>query len=654
MHPSIHVTAEQVPGLRSVEDLCEHVRSGFGRPIWERMVAWLEWASGCPPFHLKSTLPGRPAKMVELGSFDYQLLTHVVQRILCGALAHLITGTTSHRDDALKQIEVLLDDTQWPDWRSEINAQLGKTADLRLGDLTYHLALAYDWLWPSLREDQRRWMREGIERRGIRQILASRKRDPFWSSYNNWTAEVVSAMGLAGMVFGDEHPRSAEMVADALAWMREWVDALGPDGDSTESVAYSGAIVRALEFFRAYRYATGGRVQVLEGTRLDRYGRWYTSQMLPPGRAVAFGDTGGGECTPHAVLLGMLADLTRDRVLQWFYLRYREASMYQDYPMELLGVDPSIEPEDPEGRWPRGTAFRGHGQHVVSRTDWNPRTTACIVCGKGAHGWEEMRVRGDTGSYHLDYDAGQVTIDGHGRHLIVDLGSSGGYTVSGLPRGGYYGKGTTGHNVPMVDGKTTRDLGIPRPGITDSAFDDEKGGWWRVDLTGLYEGARRVLRTVVHLHPGIVAVLDEIDLEGRHEISLRWHTVDACTPDPDGSFTVTSADVRCACRVARIGGEAPSFRRGEHRYEAPYDVGYHGLKLVDGESYVEACLEDSSATLLSLFCVGEPGGDARRWVCGDGTWSIALPSGTAEVRVGEDALGVGVGETHTTWRVGRG
>ena len=39
----------------------------------------------------------------------------------------------------------------------------------------------------------------------------------------------------------------------------------------------------------------------------------------------------------------------------------------------------------------------------------------------------------------MDYDAGQVCIASGGEHLVVDLGSSGGYSWG--ERGLYYGKG---------------------------------------------------------------------------------------------------------------------------------------------------------------------------------------------------------------------
>jgi hypothetical protein len=322
--------------------------------------------------------------------------------------------------------------------------------------------------------------------------------------------------------------------------------------------------------------------------------------------------------------------------------------------MELVSINPLIKPVNPDGRWPRGRAFSANAQSAISRSSWDPNAPSCVVCGKGAHGLEEMRARGYGGWYHLDLDAGQVIIDGYGERLVVDLGSAGGYGPGNLKRTDSYGKGTVGHNVVMVGRRNTLELGPTRPRITASDFDDAKGGWWKVDLTGIYEGARCVERTVVYLHPGIVAVVDEVELEQAEEVSLRWHTADRCEPDAEGRFTIEAEGVRCVCRVARLDGEAPSAMRREHSYEPPYDVDYFGIKRPQlHESYVEAVVEDVKLSYLSLFCVLRADEVAGPWIEQSGIWSIPLPGGAVEVSVREPSIDVRNTGTGMTWTVDR-
>ncbi|MDP6779950.1 MAG: hypothetical protein QGI83_24555, partial [Candidatus Latescibacteria bacterium] len=187
-----------------------------------------------------------------------------------------------------------------------------------------------------------------------------------------------------------------------------------------------------------------------------------------------------------------------------------------------------------------------------------------------------------------------------------------------------------------------------------SDFDDEKGGWWKADLTGTYEGAKGIRRTVVHLNPGIVAVLDEAELEQAEEISLRWHTVDRCEPDAHGSFTIEAGEVRCAGQVARLDGELLSVERKEHAFEPPYDVDYYGIKRPQlYESYVEIIADDDRATFLALFCTYGPGETAGRWSEESGVWSIGMADGQARVAVTEDSIEVKNTGTGAGWLVER-
>lgn len=92
-----------------------------------------------------------------------------------------------------------------------------------------------------------------------------------------------------------------------------------------------------------------------------------------------------------------------------------------------------------------------------------------------------------------------------------------------------------------------------------------------MDLTNAYDGAKRVRRTVVHLLPGWVAVLDEAELETAEEISLRWHTITQAAPDANGNFMVVNGDQRLACRVEVLDSEPDSLGLKRHAHEAPYN-----------------------------------------------------------------------------------
>ena len=99
------------------------------------------------------------------------------------------------------------------------------------------------------------------------------------------------------------------------------------------------------------------------------------------------------------------------------------------------------------------------------------RFAKCVVYGKGGHGAEG----------HGNHDAGQVCIDAYGDRLITDPGSPPGYPLDffGKNRYRYYNASALGHNILTFDDKEMRRERADQARITDSLFEDERGGWWQ-------------------------------------------------------------------------------------------------------------------------------------------------------------------------------
>jgi hypothetical protein len=340
-----------------------------------------------------------------------------------------------------------------------------------------------------------------------------------------------------------------------------------------------------------------------------------------------------------------LAAANRDSVLQWFYLNYPPRGQLRSLPWMLLWFDATVEPTSPEGKIPHGRAFRTHGAAISSRTDWNPRSTACAVYGKAA-----------VEHYHEHHDAGQVCIDGYGKRLIVDLGSPApGYPAdffAPASRYKYYNASSWGHNVLVFGGREMAAKRGQSANILAAEFDDERGGFWQLDLTDLYDGVKRVVRTVVHLNPAIVVVLDDAVLERDEEISLRWHTIDRCEPDNEGRFRVEAGNVHLAARVVRLDAGEIAHTRREHEYHPPYNRYRLGTLLNQRhESFVAAKLRDDKCRLLSLFAVFPPGETAQTWEQESGNWVIHTPDGRVSATVKTDLLEIVNQRSGAAWRV---
>jgi len=638
MRPHIYITRDAVQGLRSVEDVRQSIRGGHARQLWEDLLSGAEADLDAEVLTPASMFPGRAEDQARHANCDYVVCTAAGRRVLRAALVNLLTGRSEFRDAAMRQMEALFDPSRWPIWRDQAHGH--NAADLRTGRLSNDLALAYDWLYPSLSDEQRRFIVDGIDRRGIQPFWRAVEEGAFWTdAMSNWMTCVVGGLGIAGMALGDDHPQSRQLIDYSLGRMGKYLRMYGREGEFNESVAYAGATAAPVAYFLARRYFTGGRDNALAERPFPQACRWIMYLTLPPGRIAAFGDCHVG-AKVRANYFAAVASAARDGVLQWFYLQHADND---PDPRQLLWYDETVEPVAPDGRLPLGRAFEAYGACISTRTDWNPRTTHCVVYGKV--GREDA---------HENEDVGQLCIDGFGRPLIVDLCAPD-YPADffGPNRTRYYNASIRGHNVLMIGGREMVHTRQNEQGrICGCEFDDASGGWWLLDASALYEAGAVVRRAVVHLLPGIVAVVDDARLQVPEEISLRWHTANRCEPDAEGRFMVHCDGVGLSARVVALDGAKLTFRRREHEYRPPFDKSRLGEPLEQRrESYIDVTTTGSSCRLLSLFAVFEPDASLDEWrPTGDG-WAIRTGEGRCEVSVTGEEMSVRDAESHRGWRV---
>lgn len=630
-HPHIYLTKDTAPGLRSLAQVRASLHGGLVAQYWQRMLAQARADLEAAPLLPDSVVPGRHPEQIAHANPDFVICQAASDRMLNSALVALLTGETRYCATVLAQMAALFDEAHWPEWRDQAHPTY--PADLRTGQLGKSIGLAYDWLHPLLGEEERRGIIEGLERRAFKPFWESVARGCCWANgTNNWMTCIVGGLGIAAMALADDDPRAAELIDFSLPRLLGYREVYGPEGEFNESPGYAAANRLPVEYLLAHYYYTGGGENLLAQPPFPAACRWFMYLTLPPGRLAAFGDT-HIDRMPNVAFVAAVAQAARDEVLQWYYLEHAALNPSAVPYLDLLWYDASLPPRSPEGVLPRGRAFPAHSGCIVSRTDWNPRATPCVVYGKAGHGAEG----------HGNHDAGQVCIDGYGERLILDLGLPTPIYPGdffGERRYEYYNAAAFGHNVLVFGGREMRRTADDRAEIVSASFDEAAGAEWTLDLTGMYDGVRSVRRTVVHRFPGIVAVLDEAELEREETISLRWHTLDRAAPDADGNFIVRGERAALAGRVLRLDGDI-ALLRGEHTYAPPYDRCRLGDPLHQPhESYVEARCAADRCRLLSLFAVIPPGAEPQPWRGEASGWSVQTPDGRFRVTLEEGALRV--------------
>ncbi len=630
-HPRIYLGhCDSVPGLRSIEELREEITRGHSRRLWQRLLKQSKPLLDTPPFDPGTLIPGRAPDQVKHENRDYTICVAAGKRVLRHALISVLLDAPEYRRDALKQMSALFDPDLWPAWIDKSHLYMGFPADLRTGMLSRDVAVAYDWLYPSLDDQQRRRVVDGLDRCGIQPFLRSVEMDPWWLHRNiNWLTVIVGGLGIAGMALGEDHPQSQTLIDISMPLMAGYLDIYGEKGEFNESVAYSNATELPVAYFKAAYDTSEGRKNRLGRRPFPQTCRWLMYMTLPPGRIAAFGDA-HVDAVPRTRFVAAVAGATHDGALQQFYLDHSRGDTAT--PEELLWYDPSVPLKPPKDHLPLADIFPEQGGCFSSRTSWNTDQTPCVVYGKTG--------REDN---HEHNDVGQLCIDGYGDRLIVDLGSPSGYPADFFSenRWAYYNASIRGHNVLMFNGKEPRMDRDARARIIDFTADDSRGASCCLDLTAVYPGVQAVGRSLVHLLPGVVVVLDTAQLAEPAEISLRWHTATSCLPDANGRFWVVGPHSRLASRVISLDTEPASLRRGEHRYKPPHDLNRLGGPLEQRrESYVEMIRSAERIRWLSLFCVYPKTRSVDQWRKNGDRYEIAGPDGTIHVKVTDDTLRV--------------
>ncbi|HCC99314.1 MAG TPA: hypothetical protein DER64_02210, partial [Planctomycetaceae bacterium] len=279
MRPHLYVTARKVPGLLSVAELRQAIKSGHRKLLWDKVRKRADADLEAEPI-----VAGTDANWI--------VCNDASQRILRASLAFLVTADDRYKESALQQIAVTFDTDKWPEhWRDDPGQPRNLPAGLRVGQLCAGIGLAYDWLHAGLTVKERKRIVAGLDRQGIQPYLKT-VRQGNWqvAVLDNFMPNIVGGVGLAGMGLAEDHPDSDFLVRTARQRMKIYLSVFGPEGEWNESVDYSNSVRDTVEFYSGLRYWTTVRPDVSNDTTLaehpfPQFCRWKMYMTLPPGRA---------------------------------------------------------------------------------------------------------------------------------------------------------------------------------------------------------------------------------------------------------------------------------------------------------------------------------------------------------------------------------
>jgi hypothetical protein len=356
----------------------------------------------------------------------------VLHRVYTLGLLFQLRGDNRYLERVWQEVEAA---AGFPDWNPR--------HFLDTAEMSHALAIAYDWLYDSWSDQQKRILRDAILTHGLRPAWEAYREEAafgWWTRVgHNWNQVCNGGIGIAALAIAEEEPEFAsKLLYEALIRLPEAMVHYGPDGGWNEgpgywhyATAYNVYILAALET----ALGTDFDLSKIEG--FSEAGTFPIFMTGPTGKTFNFAD--GGERTIRAPELFWLARKFQRPEYASYQVRHALGSV-----LDLLWFDPDLARREVTDR-PLDAYYRGL-EVVTMRSAWsNPE--AFFVGFKA----------GDNKANHSNLDVGTFVLDALGERWAVDLGADNynlpKYFETGRrgTRWTYYRMRAEGHNTIVID-----------------------------------------------------------------------------------------------------------------------------------------------------------------------------------------------------------
>jgi len=458
---------------------------------------------------------------------------YAVYYILTEAMAYRLTGDERFFNRAKND---LLTVAAFPDWF--------QNEDLAEGEMSFAVAIGYDWLYGKLTPDERAIIEKALKEKSLLFADDSYSHRAAWTGNNGNHGQVCNA-GLvsAALVLADEEPDLARRIlAGARASLRSPLSGYAPDGSYPEGPGYwtYGTTYSAI-MFAGLESALGTDLGYEATPGFSNTVNFYEAVEGPfdlifnyqdsadvvqnsPARAWLAKKFNSPFALQHARQL--LADFLQNNSTVPF-----DRAIQSTVVNRFFALHEAWFPDKPAGSVtnpPLDSHFRGIADIATFRSAWND--TNAIFAGFKA---------GDNGRHHTHLDLGSFVLDADGQRWAMDFGGDndqGIYTLPGyfdykVRRWTYFRANNHSHNtVTPGDALQNRNVVAPitRFGST------QKCGFAIADLTSAYSNEVTSLRRgITLLDRARVLVQDEYQ-PAPTNLPLHWVMVTGAKIDLAG------------------------------------------------------------------------------------------------------------------------
>lgn len=462
----------------------------------------------------------------------------VVNRMYHWGFMYRMEGDRKWLDRAVQEMEAVV---AFPDWNPDHY--------LDTAEMMHAIAIGYDWFYNDLTDEQRKTIREGLWRHGLRLShaaymgLEAEGQQHWRRNTNNWNFVCNGGSSLAAMAVLDEMPEPCtEILHSGFQYIQIPLEHFEPDGAWWEGITYWGYSMRyLLPYLRGLETSFGtdfGFVESLQGTGFEHAGDFPVYLTSPLGGTFNFADSGSGSHFQHSHLF-YLASRFNNPLYEHFQLQQTSGGLNDLLYYAPILSNASID-DLPLDRYFRKTEV------ATMRSAWADRNALFvgIKCGKN-------------GIAHAHQDLGSFIFYALGEKWLIDLGSERETYQShrhGLPRSHFYRIREEGHNTLVINPNNGYSQG-PKASAEIVHFDSASDEALAIaDLTEAYrEHADSVLRGY-RLMNGRTALLvqDEVTLKQPGDIWWFAHGTKGAEYSIDeqgATVTIRRGDKYCEAKL---------------------------------------------------------------------------------------------------------
>jgi hypothetical protein len=393
----------------------------------------------------------------------------VLDRVSTLALMYRLTQRDPYQKRAVAELRAA---AAFRDWNPTV---FPDTADL-----AHAFALGYDWLYNSLSNDERSWMRDAVVSKALDPVIPIYAREGGWPR-DHYNANMICNAGIGMAVLaiaGDTINAADQSTNDKCSTvLRQVFESIphglatyGVEGSWPEGMAYWESVTHSVcAFFSALQTALGNDYGLSAFHGVDRAGRYRIHMTGPTGKVFNFADS--PEDIGLSPELFWMAKRFTMTPYAWSEQKALERGTRPDV-YDLAWFDPNAKaPQQQTPPWPPDAIFRGV-DIACFRSAWDD-PNALYLAVKG----------GDNKVPHAHLDLGSFVLDAGGVRWAADLGTDD-YDLPGYlgnrQRWSYYRTRTESHNTLLFDDQNQDTRAEAR--ITRQEFAPDFS-WVQIDLS---------------------------------------------------------------------------------------------------------------------------------------------------------------------------